>query len=1034
MTNPVFDTPQQPPPSRPSLQFERPKIGPFWWTVIALVALGGLLVAFAEVWTEVLWYQQVGFAEVFWTSWLARIGLFVLGALVVGGVVGLNLFLAWRARKSYVPLGAADRNLEQYRQQIQPLRHWVFWGAVVILGAMFGSSLSSGWQSVLLFFNQSNFGVTDPQFNLDVSFYVFSLPFFRIVTSLLMTALGLSFVAVAAVGYLYGGISVTPSFKVAKPTRVHLAILAALLMVVGAVNLWLDRYSSLLNDGDRFSGAGFTAVNASIPGSAILAGIALVVAVLFLVAAVRGDWRIPVTGLALMVVSSLVVGVAYPAIVQRFTVDPNAVERESEFIQRNIAATLHAYGLDEHISTSYEAATEAEAGQLRQDSESTAQIRLWDPTIADQTFRQYQQSRQYYDFASTLSVDRYELDGETHDTVIAVRELNLNGLSPEQRTWINDHTVYTHGYGVAAAYGNQTAADGRPRFFEQGVPSTGLLPEYEQRIYFGEGVGLPDFSIVGAPDGTSPWEFDYPSDQADNQYVQYTFQGDGGPRIGGLLHQVLFAIKMQDLNILFSDRVTSESQILTVRDPRERVAQVAPFLTLDGRTYPAVVDHDDDPDTPARVLWIVDAYTTSNDYPYSARESLEAATLTSQQTNILSPVNRVNYMRNSVKAVVDAYDGSVTLYQWDEQDPILNAWKGIFPEILTPVSEVSGDLMSHFRYPEDLFKVQRELITRYHVEDPSSFYSGNDFWQVPSDPISGEAVPQPPFYMTVTMPDEEEANFSLTTAFIPGGQSGRQILTGYMSVNADAGNEPGVIAEDYGKIHVLELPRDLTVPGPGQVQNLFNADPTVSRELNLLQQGGSQVLRGNLLTLPVGGGLLYVQPVYTQSSGGTQVPLLHRILVSFGEEIGFAPTLQEALDQVFGGASGAETGEQIPGTPTTPTEPGVETTAEERLREALDAANQALIASQEALQAGDWAAYGEAQAALDAALADAIEAEADISGEEPVVDPDQVGEIPTPEPTIDPDAGVVPGGEELPGGTTEGTDTGDGGGEAGTEG
>lgn len=1004
MTFPPFDMPTQPPRREPMPQFERPKIGPFWWTVIVLGIIAALLVAFAEVWTEVLWYDQVGYSQVFWTQWLARIGLFIVGALIVGGIAGLNLWLAYRSRKAYRTVSRHDSNLEQYREQIEPKRHWIFWGLVVALGVLFGSTLSSGWQSVLLFFNQSSFGVTDPEFGFDISFYVFSLPFLRLLTSLLTTAIGISIVAVAVVGYLYGGITLVPRLTVARPTRIHLGILAALLMLVLAANLWLDRYSALVADGEKFSGAGFTAVNASIPGSAILAGIAVVVAILFLIAAVRGTLMLPVTGLALMVVSSLVIGLAYPAIIQRFTVDPNAVEKESEYIQRNIAATLDAYGLADMESENYAATTEAEAGQLRQDSESTAQIRLWDPNEADQTFRQYQQSKQYYDFPQSLSVDRYEIDGKIHDTVISVRELNIDGLSGGERTWINDHTVFTHGYGVVAAYGNQTAADGRPRFFEQGVPSTGALPEYEQRIYFGEGTGLPAFSIVGAPEGTEPWEFDYPSDDTGTEGVRTTFDGDGGPRVGGLLNKILFAIKLQDMNILFSDRVTPESQILLVRDPRERVARVAPFLTLDGRTYPAVVDHDDDPETPARVLWIVDAYTTSNDYPYSARESLDRATTTSQSNAMIMQSNSVNYMRNSVKAVVDAYDGSVTLYQWDQEDPIIQAWMGIYPGLITPTSEISGDLMSHMRYPEDLFKVQRELITRYHVTDPGSFYSGTDFWSVPNDPVSNEAVPQPPYYMSVTMPGEETPSFSLTSTFIPGGQSSRQILTGFIAANGDAGSEPGVISEDYGRISLLELPRSLTVPGPGQVQNLFNADFTASKELNLLQQGGSSVVRGNLLTLPVGGGLLYVQPIYTQSASGTQVPLLHRVLVSFGEEIGFAPTLQEALDQVFGGDSGAVAGDADAVDPNAEGEDPIDQTAEEDLRQALEEANAAILESETALAAGDWAAYGEAQEKLQEALKDAVEAEAEISGREPIVDPNAPAEGEEGAAPVDPNA------------------------------
>ncbi|MGO1315513.1 MAG: UPF0182 family protein, partial [Cellulomonadaceae bacterium] len=629
-------------------------------------------------------------------------------------------------------------------------------------------------------------------------------------------------------------------------------------------------------------------------------------------------------------------------------------------------------------------------------------------SIVSPAFRQLQQNKQYYNFPSVLSVDRYEIEGQSRDTVIAVRELNLEGLGDDQRNWVNDHTVYTHGFGVAAAYGNQTTADGRPAFYEGGIPSVGALGDYEERIYFGQ--NSPTYSIVGAPEDAegAPWEFDYP-DATDRQ-INTTFPTgsiDAGPSIGNLFNKLLYSIKFGSEQILFSDRVTAESQILYDRDPRERVAKVAPYLTLDGKVYPAVVD--------GRVKWIVDGYTTTDGYPYSASRSLEDATsdtLTAANAPTITALapEQVNYIRNSVKATVDAYDGSVTLYAWDPEDPILQAWRKAFPATITDMSEISGDLMSHLRYPEDLFKVQRTLLATYHVTTASEFFSGQDFWQSPVEPTdrtqNTNKPLQPPYYLTLQMPDADEPSFSLMSTFIPGGNSDRQILTGYLAVNAETGSAPGKPAENYGKITLLELPRDSTVSAPGQVQNDFDSDTEINEQLNVLRLGNSTVRNGNLLTLPLGGGLLYVQPVYVQSSGGTQIPLLRKVLVAFGDRLGFADTLEEALDQVFDGDAGLDLDEideppvVVPDTPLDPdeggtdeptTEPTEEPTAEptpttepttpvagsarEQLDTALQDAAQAMREADEALRAGDFAAYGEAQQRLSTAIEQALAAE-----------------------------------------------------------
>ena len=427
---------------------------------------------------------------------------------------------------------------------------------------------------------------------------------------------------------------------------------------------------------------------------------------------------------------------------------------------------------------------------------------------------------------------------------------------------------------------------------------------------------------------------------------------------------------------MLSDAINNESQILYNRDPRSRVSAVAPYLTLDSDTYPAVVD--------GRVVWIVDGYTTSNNYPYSRSENLSQAITDSGTTNTFAR-GSINYIRNSVKATVDAYDGSVKLYAWDEQDPILKTWSKIYPNTLLSVKDMSGDLLSHVRYPADLFKVQRAILGSYHVSDPGSFYSQEDAWMTPNDPVSGTNAStgtlQPPYYLTMQVPGTKAPAFSLYTTFIPKstGEASRNVLKGYLVADSDAGSTPGQVSSEYGKLRLLSLPANTIVPGPGQVQNAFSTDAEVGRLLNILRQGSTKVLNGNLLTLPVGGGLLYVQPVYIQSTGETSFPLLKKVLVAFGDKIAFEDTLDAALDSLFGGNSGAAAGDGgaivSPVDPAKPVEPGTPiASGSSALQKALQQARNAMVAKEQALASGDWTAYGKAEAALKLAIDAAIAA------------------------------------------------------------
>jgi len=971
----TFDAERRPAAARPEPKNRRSPVA-VTSVVVGIVIV--LTVAFANVWTEWQWYSQLGFIEVLRTQWFARAAIFLIFGLLAGGTVWLTLWLARRAR----PERGGSPALDQYREQVRPLERAVMWIAPLLIGVIAGAVMSARWTSLLAWLNATEFGVKDPQFGLDASFYVFTLPVLHLFVTFYLTILILCTALAAFVHLVYGGISGGGrSFVASRGARIQLAVMGALIMLGIAANYWLQRYSLLNKVGEKFYGASYTDVNAILPSRGILVGIALLVGAVFLLVIWRPDWRIPAVGVGLMVVAAIAIGGIYPAIVQRFQVAPNAQEKEAPYIQRNIDATRFAYGINKVDVTQFDATTKADADALRADADTTTQIRLLDPNVVAPAFQQLQQNKQYYNFGDTLQVDRYRIGDEIRDTVIAVRELNLSGISDANRNWVNDTTVYTHGFGVVAAYGNRVNLDGQPTFWEGGIPSSGDLGDYEPRVYFGQ--NLPTYSIVGAPGGTTPWELDYPDDDSAIGQINTTYSGNGGPSIGNLFAKLMFAVKFGEEQILFSDRVTADSQVLYNRDPQERVQKVAPYLTLDQTTYPAVVD--------GRIVWVVDGYTTTSQYPYSAAVTPVGIFYgnDSATTSGLAP-SPLNYIRNSVKATVDAYTGEVTLYAWDPADPILQTWSKIFPASFKPVSDISGALMSHLRYPEDLFATQRFQLQQYHVTDAASFYSGSDFWKVPTDPTI-EGQNQPPYYLTLQMPDQKAPSFSLTGTFIQGGTNPRNILTGYFAVDSETGDTQGKVSDGYGTLRVLELPRDTTIPGPGQVQNNFSTDTDAQTTLNLLRQGDSNVIDGNLLTVPVGGGLLYVQPVYVEAKQGTKVPLLRKVFVAFGEEVGFADTLQGALDQVFGaGASGGDdNGTDDPGTDEPGTdEPGTDEptspdqqAAQQALDSALTKAQQAIQDGQDALAIGDFAAYGEAQKRLGAALEDAVAASRRLGGE-----------------------------------------------------
>ncbi|MFJ6794488.1 UPF0182 family protein [Streptomyces sp. NPDC091268] len=954
-------------PSGPRMRVGRPsrRARTLLMTLGVLAVLAMAFIMFAGFWTDWLWFRSVKYSTVFTTTLWTKIGLFAVFGLLMAGAVGLNIWLAHRLRPPLSAMSMEQQSLDRYRMSISPYRKWLLLGLSALVGLIAGASAAGQWKTWLMYVNGVAFGQKDPQFHKDVSFYTFDLPWYRFLLGFGFAAVVLSVIAAAVVHYLYGGLRVTsPGARATAAATGHLSVLLGLFVSLKALAYWLDRYglavkSSDFKAADNWTGLRYVDANAYLPAKTILVAIAAICAALFFATLWRRTWQLPVIGFGLMVLSAILIGGLYPAIVQKFQVQPNEQAKESPYVEKNIKATRDAYGIGGTDVTDYAGVPAAgtDKGQLRKAADTTASIRLLDPNIVSPAFQQLQQVKGYYAFPSTLAVDRYS----GQDTVIGLRELNIGGIP--KNNWINDHFKYTHGYGVVAAKGTTVGEQGAPDFTQSDLPSKGMFgTDFEQRVYYGE--QTKQYSIVGGPQK----ELDYSDDKGEKET---SYKGDSGVSLDNPINRAAYALTFSEPQILYSGAIGDGSRILYNRTPKERVEAVAPWLTIDGAPYPAVVD--------GRIKWIVDAYTTTNGYPYASRTTLGQSTadsLTNSQRAVVAQENQVNYIRNSVKATVDAYDGTVSLYQWDTQDPVLKTWMKAFPGTVKPKSEISKTLMDHIRYPQDLFKVQRELLTRYHVTDPQTFLSGSEAWAVPDDPTTKAGTAVPPYYLSMKMPGQKEKDqvFSLTTTFTP---NERDNLSAFMAVNADPGTP------DYGKIRILKLPTSKPVDGPKQVQSKFQSEPKIAESIRLLRGGDSEVEYGNLLAVPLDGGMLYVEPVYVRSSG-LKYPLLRKVLVTYGGQTAFEDTLEKALNVVFGAEAPT-----VPTTPTNPTTPPGDgtttppTSQDPTVKAALAEAQKAVEDADKALKAGDWAAYGKAQSDLQAALKRAIDAEAKLTTPKP---------------------------------------------------
>src|SRR4051812_35019478 len=813
----------RPPVSVPTLS-RRAKlvIGAIAVLLVLFTAIGTL----TNVYVDYLWFAETHFTEVFWTELQTRALLFAVAGVAMGGAVALAVYLAYRYRPTFRPMSLEQQNLERYRQSLEPRRGLILTVTAIVLGLFAGFTAQGSWETWLRFRNATDFGRTDPQFGTDLSFFVFDYPFWRLVLGFGFAIVLLALIGSLLTHYVFGGLRLqTPGQKLTSAARVQLSVLLGLFVALKAVAYWLDRYGLVYSDrGEVFTGASYTDVNALLVPKNILVFVAVVCAVAFFANIVVRNFLLPAAALVLLLISSLVIGVAYPAIVQQFVVRPSADQKEAPYIKRAITSTLDAYNLSDieyvdyaQTATGNSVDTAAAQAELRNDTQTIPNARLLDPNVLSSTFTARQQIRNVYGFPQKLDIDRYTIDGRTQDYVVAARELDSSSLSGNQDSWINRHTVYTHGNGFVAAPANEVVAGaegGEPKFTTRDLPTTGTIDVKQPRIYYGELIN--DYSVVGAPTGSDPREFDRPEDGTDQGQLNNTYGGKGGVAIGSFFRQLTFAIYYRERNFLLSGAVNDRSKVLYVRDPRARVEKAAPFLKVDGDPYPAVIG--------GKVVWLLDGYTTSDAYPYAERMQLGQAaqdSLTGTGTAPL-PDEQFNYIRNSVKATVDAYDGTVTLYAWDEKDPILKTYEKAFPGVIQPRDKMSDELVSHVRYPEDLFKLQRDILTRYHVADPTDFYNQSDRWQVPNDPTQDTQDAQPPYYILAQRPGDQAASFQLTSAL---NAFRRDNLSAFISASSDPAN--------YGRIEVLTLPGNTPFRGPRQVHQQFITNDTVRRDLTL---------------------------------------------------------------------------------------------------------------------------------------------------------------------------------------------------------
>ena len=912
----------------------------------------------AGFYTDYLWFGELDFTSV----WAGLLGARVVPALVFStlffAALLANLVIADRLAPRFRPVSPEDQVVQRYRQLVGPRVAKVRVAVALLFSLMAGAGVSARWHDWVLFRNGVDFGAKDPQFDKDVGFYVFELPFISF-------ALNWAFVAVVVIGvvtvsahYLNGGIRLqTPGQRVTPQVKAHVSVLLGVLALIKAVQYYFQRYELNFSTRGVVHGATYTDVHAQLRALELLIFISLAASVLFLLNIRRQGWVLPAIGVSLWGFVLLIVGTVIPAVMQKFVVDPAEIRKERPFIARNIEATRRAYGIEQVDQKTFNYDEKLDATGLEQNAETVRNVRLWDPAFVGQTFQKLQEIRSYYRFHN-VDIDRYQINGKKTQTIVSAREINTADL-PGSESWVNRHLSYTHGFGALVAPANAVTPDGKPDFMLRNIPPEGSPALEQPRIYYGEDTG--SYAIVKSRQR----EIDYQR-ATDGETVFSRYEGTGGVPLSSLTRRLAFSLRFADFNPLISGLVSPESRAIYIRDIGHRVRTAAPFLRYDADPYPVIVG--------GRILWVQDAYTATTRYPYAQQANTERVP---DGSGLRSPFN---YARNSVKVVIDAYNGSMKFYVVDDKDPLARAYAKAFPKLFTPGSQISPELRSHLRYPEDLFRVQTNMYGRYHITQPNDFYNAGDAWNISQDPGSGSptterrtVTPAPqagqpglitttrrermdPTYLLLRLPGETQESFLILQPFVPSSTGDKQQnLTAFMTAKSDP--------EDYGKLQVYVMPRGVQIDGPALVDARIAADAPISQEITLLNQQGSQVLLGNVLVIPVENSLLYVRPLYVQSTRNP-LPEFKKAIVVFGNKAVMRDSLQAALAAVFGAAPAtleqARPGAPpVPGAPAPPPAagPAPATPAAPNVQQLLDQAQAAYDAAQTALRNGNLAEY-----------------------------------------------------------------------------